>query len=284
MDTINYGDILASKKLTPSALKSDLINVLALKAETNERKFCGNPFLYHFQLGNMLETRTKHPLLREYLSDPVLKEKLIKETEKRQRTGTDATKLYECYRVNKGAVVFFKTATAKYLYKKFGATSVLDPTAGWGGRMIGAWALGIPYTGIDTNTSLQSAYQGMIECLHSVKEANLRMIWESCLTANFETIDYDFVLTSPPYINVEQYEHMTKYESNNSFYKEFLIPLLEKCLAHIKRKGKVCFNISPRMYKDLLEAGFRGADEEIDLLQQKRAGKDKGDKVYVWHS
>ena len=30
---------------------------------------------------------------------------------------------------------------------------VLDP-AGWGGRMLGAWALGIDYTGIDTNINM----------------------------------------------------------------------------------------------------------------------------------
>ena len=28
---------------------------------------------------------------------------------------------------------------AKHIYKKYGATSVLDPTSGWGGRMLGAW-------------------------------------------------------------------------------------------------------------------------------------------------
>lgn len=286
MESITYDDIIQSKKLTKAKLTKDLMNVLSFKADANERKFCGNPFLYHFQLANMLETRVKHPLLREYLADPELKKKLIEEAMKRDRTGTNTTKLYECYRVNKGAVVFFKTATAKYLYKKFGASSVLDPTAGWGGRMLGAWALNIRYTGIDTNTSLKPAYDGMIDCIreNGYVVSKLNMIWESCLTADFESIDYDFVLTSPPYINLEVYPNMTKFESNNAFYKDFLIPLLTKCLKHIRPNGKVCFNISPKMYKDLLASGFRKADDEYDLLQQKREGKDKEDKIYIWHS
>lgn len=286
MEAITYEDIIQAKKLNNEELKKDLMNVLAFKAETNERKFCGNPFLYHFQLANMLEVRTKHPLLREFMADPELKAKLIKEAEKRERTGTDAVKLYECYRVNKGAVVFFKTATAKFLYKKFGATSVLDPTAGWGGRMLGAWALNIAYTGIDTNTSLKPAYDGMIDCIreNGWDTSKLKMIWESCLTANFEEIDYDFVLTSPPYINLEVYPNMTPFESNKAFYTHFLIPLIDKCLKHIKREGKVCFNISPKMYEDLVKNGFRKCDEEYDLLQQKREGKDKGDKIYIWYS
>ena len=150
--------------------------------------------------------------------------------------------------------------------------------------MLGAWSLDIAYTGIDTNTSLKPAYDGMIECIreNGWDISKLNMIWESCLTADFEAIDYDFVLTSPPYINLEQYPNMTKWDSNKAFYKDFLIPLLNKCLRHIKRKGKVCFNISPKMYDDLLSYGFRKADEEFDLLQQKKGGRDKCDKIYVW--
>ena len=90
MEAITYSDIIEAKKLSPEKLKKDLMSVLAYKADENERKFCGNPFLYHFQLANMLEVRVKHPLLKEMMADPILKEKLIKDTEKRDRTGTDA--------------------------------------------------------------------------------------------------------------------------------------------------------------------------------------------------
>ena len=75
---------------------------------------------------------------------------------------------------------------------------------------------------------------------------------------------------------------MTQFESNKVFYEKFLIPLISKCLAHIREGGRVCFNISPKMYEDLLKHGFRTCDEEYDLLQQKRLGKDKQDKIYIW--
>ena len=42
---------------------------------------------------------------------------------------------------------------------------MLDPTAGWGGRMLGAWALGIDYTGVDTNTNMKIAYDNMMDML-----------------------------------------------------------------------------------------------------------------------
>jgi hypothetical protein len=117
----------------------------------------------------------------------------------------------------------------------------------------------------------------------TLNKPNLRMIWDSCLNVDFSTIDYDFVLTSPPYINLELYENMTPFESEKAFYEQFLIPLINKCLTSIRRGGRVCFNISPKMYGTLTEKyKYRTADETHDLLQQKRLGKDKGDKIYVW--
>jgi hypothetical protein len=204
--------------------------------------------------------------------------KLYEKAIKLQRTGTLANRIFEAERFN-SAVVFFKPSTAKWLYKKFGATKVLDFTAGWGGRMLGAYALNIAYTGIDTNINMREAYDAMIT---ELGKPNLKMIWKSCLDVDFADIDYDFVLTSPPYINLEVYENMTTFQSNNAFYKDFLIPMINKSLAHIKNNGRVCINISPGMYKELINSGFRKCDEEYDLLQQKRLGKDKMDKIYVW--
>lgn len=283
MDTVTYSDILAHKRISLELRKADLEKLKKWKAEKNERKFCGNAFLYHHQLENLLEVKIlRHPLLREIMADDAKRQKMIADTEKRKRTGAPAGRIYEAYRVNCGSVVFFKASTAKYLYKKYGATSVLDFTAGWGGRMLGAWALGIGYTGVDTNLSLQPAYENMLDDLG--RPSNIKMLWQSCLETDYSQIDYDFVLTSPPYVNLEVYPGMTPFESKAKFYKEFLIPTLNKVLTHIRREGRVALNISPQMYKDLLANGFRACDEQEDLLQQKRAGKDKGDKIYIWKS
>jgi hypothetical protein len=195
----------------------------------------------------------------------------------------------------------FKATTAKYLYKKYRAKSVLDPTAGWGGRMLGAWSLGIDYTGIDTNVEMKPAYESMITFLDEytgfknknfkVERAGLRqMIWDSCLAVDFSKLDYDFVLTSPPYVNLELYEHMTPWEKDEDFYTNFFIPLWAKCCKHIKQGGNVAFNISPKMYEDALKHGLTPCDEEEDLLQQMgqkkellTTGKKKHDKIYIWH-
>jgi hypothetical protein len=278
MERLTFEDIVNDKKLGEGGRKKDLKNLLDYDATENKRSFAGNKYLYHYQMENLCKTRVKKDSLYDIMMNDDKYKKLYEKAQKLNRTGNLANRLFEAERFN-GAVVFFKPSTAKYIYQKFGATSVLDPTAGWGGRMLGAWSLGIQYTGIDTNTNLKPAYDDMIA---ELGKDNLQMIWKSCLEVDFSAIDYDFVLTSPPYINLEVYENMTPFESDKMFYTQFLIPLIEKCLKHIKNNGSVCFNISPKMYDDLLKHGFRAADQEYDLLQQKRLGKDKQDKIYCW--
>ena len=52
-----------------------------------------------------------------------------------------------------------RPAFAMNMYKSHGATRVLDITAGWGGRMVGAMAADIDYIGIDSNKKLESCYK-----------------------------------------------------------------------------------------------------------------------------
>ena len=296
LDSVTINDIENHKTISTRELQKDLENLRRFDATENRNNFYGNPFLYHFQFKNLLNCRReKGKTIYHIWYDPEEQKKLIENTRKRNRGGrTAAGNVYECFRINLGSIVMFKSTTAKYLYKKYGASHVLDPTAGWGGRMLGAWALDIDYTGIDTNLELRPAYDGMIDFLNKEQEldtelfetqtSQLKMIFESCLDVDFSQIPYDMVLTSPPYINLELYEHMDPWQSDELFYKDFFLPLFEKCLKHIKQGGNVCFNISPKMYEDALKHGLPECDSEENLLQQlgQQKGKKKQDKIYIW--
>jgi hypothetical protein len=291
LESVTITDIENHKNITDAELVRDLENLIKFQATTNSNSFAGNPVLYHFQLKNLLKCRRGDKTIYDIWNDEVARAKLISNTRNRNRGGrTAAGNIFECFRINLGSVVMFKATTSKYLYKKYKATSVLDPTAGWGGRMLGAWALGINYTGIDTNVEMIPAYRDMISYLKNYDDkSRLEMLWTSCLDIDFSKIDYDFVLTSPPYVNLEVYEHMSKWESDEIFYKKFLIPLWQKCVDNIKPGGHVCFNISPKMYKDALSFGLPDCDEEEDLKQQMgqrqsslQSGKKKQDKIYIW--
>lgn len=305
LSSVTITDIENHKTITTAELCRDLDNLKDFDATTNANNFSGNPFLYHFQFRNLLKCRRQDgKTIYDIYSNSEDWNKLIENTRDRNRGGrTAAGNVFECFRINLGSVVMFKATTAKYLYKKYAATSVLDPTAGWGGRMLGAWALGIDYTGIDTNIEMIPAYSSMIQFLENYdskdfnsslfeveKNYKLKMIWQSCLEVDFSEIEYDFVLTSPPYINLEIYEHMDLWNSDTAFYREFFIPLWQKCVDNIKPGGKVCFNISPKMYADAVKNGLTICHDEEDLKQQMgqkanslKEGKKKQDKIYIWH-
>jgi len=295
LDSVTIEDIEDHKRLTTSELQKDLNNLDNFPATDNANNFYGNPFLYHFQFKNLLKCcRENGKTIYDVYKDKEDWNKLIDSAKHRNRGGrTAAGNLYECFRADRGSVVMFKSTTAKYLYRKYKATSVLDPTAGWGGRMLGAWALNIDYTGIDTNVEMCEAYDKMIQFLKTetitndlfeVETAKMEMLWQDALTVDFSKINYDFVLTSPPYVNLEIYEHMTPWKTDQDFYEGFFIPLWQKCAKHIQAGGHICFNISPKMYDDALKYGLQPAHDQEDLKQQlgQQSGKKKQDKIYIW--
>jgi hypothetical protein len=283
-------EVLKCKDITLDDVKKDYKNLCDFKADTNPRKFCGNKTIYQYQFKELLKCRrdTKnYKTIEEWFADPELKEQLWKDSVKRNRRDKvpypSPTDVYECHRINNGAIVPFKASTAKYLYKRFNARSVLDPTMGWGGRMLGATSLGIHYTGFDTNIDLRPGYEKMVEDLDLKKTF---VFWQSSLNEEIiKTLQYDMVLTSPPYVNLELYPHMTPWETEDQFYKEFLIPLMLLCNKYLMDCGCNCWNMSPKMYKNLTEKyGFPHAHQQIDLRQQlgKQYKTKSQDYTYMW--
>lgn len=288
-----FEEVASCKDISVEQARKDYQKVVSFTADENPRKFCGNPCLYKYQMKNLLNCRRdgkSYKILQEWFEDPELKQKLWNDTIKRNRRDKcpypNATDVYECHRLNNGAIVPFKTSTAKYIYKKYGATSVLDPTMGWGGRLLGATSLGIWYAGFDTNINLKEGYDQMISDL-DLDECLLDINWTSSLNEELiKDLDYDFVFTSPPYSNMELYEGMTPFKSDYLFYVDFLIPLMKLCLKYLRDGGKLCFNISPKMYKQLTENHFwPECDYKEDLRQQmgKQYKTKSQDYVYIWN-
>ena len=284
-EMLTFQQLLDSKKLTETQINKEWINLSKKECKENKKCFTGNKILYHYQFKELLKTKRdvkNYLTMEEIFNDPTQKKIWIDNTIKADRIKKNdfitSNCVFECYRLYKGSINFFKPFTTKYLCKRFNASSVLDPTAGWGGRLLGARSLNLQYTGIDTNINLKEGYDEMI------KRFGGAMIYDSCLDVDFSKINYDFVLTSPPYINIEKYSNMPLFESNEKYYKEFLIPLINKCLKYIKVKNKesyVCINISNYMYEDYLRYGGLECDETIDL-QQQMGGKPNKEVIYVW--
>jgi len=267
--------IVAHKKLADAEIAKEWGKFYKYDASSNKNSFCGNKLIYHAQMEELCRTHRENKLsLYEICEDEVEYDKLVAQTKQRNRTGTFSNRLFECWRINNGSITFFKPTTAAYLYKKYGATKVLDPTAGWGGRAMAAKKMGIEYTGIDTNLNLRSGYEFLVGGTD-----NIKMIWGSCLDQDYSKLDYDFCLTSPPYENIEMYSGMTPWACEKDFYCDFLIPLLTQIRKY--NKGHTCFNISPQMYKKLTEKYKYEAAAFVEDLKEQKNGKTP-DNLYFW--
>jgi len=275
-----FDDMINIKTLTKDQREIEIQSLKKFDGLSSSIKLAGNKYIQHYFFKEIGKVKFDNkPSLFEIMNNKEAKIKLYKGTITKDKNL--AVNMSQAY-TRISPVCIFKPTIAKFLYTKFAPTSILDPTAGWGGRMLGAVSYGVKYTGIDTNISLRPIYKEMMEEL----KGNTHMIWDDCLKVDFSTINYDMVLTSPPYINKELYEHMKPFENNKSYYIKFLIPLINKCLANINNNGFVCININKEYYECLLSYGYRKANEIVEYQQstRKKAGVSKMEYVYCWRN
>ena len=204
-----------------------------------------------------------------------------------------------------GTVNTMRPAAAALMYKKAKAKTVLDFTAGWGARMIAAMALDIDYIGIDSNKSLKKGYMKIVKLLKPYTKSKVTLKFQKAETVDFKKLPkYDFVFTSPPYEYLEVYENMENYESkgkikqpsssnaikmedSDKFYKDFLIPTLEKSYKYLPKGKTICLNIPDMMYKKL-KSKWKAASYTDTYEIVKRSGSNIGNKrrgkelIYCW--
>lgn len=133
-----------------------------------------------------------------------------------------------------------------------------DPCAGWGGRMLGAYLLGMKYVAIDANKKLVEELKRLAEFMNYDAEIYYGdSSDEKFVNSVLKRRKIDLAFTCPPYYNEEIYSDdefqsekgRTKQEWNN----EFLQPMINNVMKHLK--GKFIISV----------------DEKVDLraLKQK---------------
>jgi hypothetical protein len=204
---------------------------------------------------------------------------------------------YGVFRLYYGAIHGFKPLVAKWLYCTYKPIrSILDFSAGWGGRCLGAMALGIPYIGIDTNVDLRPAYERMVKELDAESNSKVTMRFQDAAATDFSKFKYDMVFTSPPYFKtvkpIEGYAHMPRYADRADFNARFLFPVVRATYAHLARGGTYALNIPDDMYDELKAAGILPPrlHEKHRLFLQPRFAKGNPkhpdtqyeEHIYVW--
>jgi hypothetical protein len=172
---------------------------------------------------------------------------------------------------------------------------VLDPCAGWGGRMLGVSTVCRNYTGYEPATE---TYKGLKELAEFIKRLNpgfnAEVNLECFEDAEVETNAYDMAITSPPYYDTEKYsDEMTnsgnKYKNFDAWCGGFFTPMIDKTMDAIKLGSVFILVIGSRIYDldKVLKDHCRDKYELTELgdrtLQPDAAirGESKGETFYV---
>jgi 16S rRNA G966 N2-methylase RsmD len=185
-----------------------------------------------------------------------------------------------------GYIGNFSMWNAINFYKKYSPKKVLDPTAGFGNRLIAACAVGVEsYTGIDSNKELEEPYRGLCEFLGSRSNTKTTMIINNALDIDYTTLEYDCVFTSPPYYTLERYNHMKDYGSKNEWNNTFYKPLIEKTYKSLSQGGTYALNVPPVIYTECCVPILGECVDQIPLAKKQRKdgkGGDYREFIYIW--
>ena len=146
----------------------------------------------------------------------------------------------------------FPPMTAGMIYKYFGATKVLDPYAGWGDRCISAMAMNIDYIGIDSNPKLLNNYKKIIKYFKT--ESDIKIIINKSENINLNKLDFDFILSSPPFWNTKKTKLLEEYNNTSNSYENFINNSIIHLIKTVRNKDPhiwICLHMPSDMYNDI---------------------------------
>ena len=151
----------------------------------------------------------------------------------------------------------FPPFLARKLCLAYGVNSrsrVLDPCAGWGGRMIGVSTICDSYTAFEPSTKTFSGLTKLSQRLSEFSPAFHAQLHCQPFEESAHTPDsFDFALTSPPYYDTEIYSQETtqsaiKYKTFDMWVSGFFEPLIKKTMTALAPHGVFVLNIGSRQY------------------------------------
>jgi len=116
----------------------------------------------------------------------------------------------------------------------------------------------------------------------NISETNVDIFFENAVIFDYSKINYDMVLTSPPYYFLEKYSNNDNYSSKNEMKNKFYIPVFTNTYKYLKQGGHYCLNINKEMYEDICVPILGIATDFIPLKKSKRQN-DYEEFIYVWY-
>ena len=130
-------------------------------------------------------------------------------------------------------------------------SSVLDISAGWGDRLIGAISSNVAnYVAFDPNTNLREGHRGIIDHFARDRKERFKVIYEPFEKGTLPGgIEYDLVFTSPPFFDLEVYtdaegQSLANYSDGRGWLVNFLFASLKKAWGALKEGGHMVIHIT----------------------------------------
>ena len=284
------------KNIMAAATTTSRANVSSV--EFNERCRVGNNVVDFFTFRERLETRGKYNInfydfftnIEEFKKKKFIQTMLTYyETTKNARgLKNECVVLKEVYNICISAINIFRPLLAIEVYQRFKPTRILDFSAGWGGRAVGAAVCNISYFGIDINAGLHDPYNKMSTFLNSSSSSSssnnlINLLIADAVSYDYSTIapGYDMVFTSPPYYFIEKYSHNESYASKDDMDKQFYIPLFSNTYKHLLPGGNFVLNVNKEIYERVCLALFGPADQTMNCKKSKRQNNYR-EMIYIW--
>ena len=287
------------KNITETIAIQDFITLQQIgqnAASESPRSRKGNDVVDYFTFCKRLETKGKYNAsffdflenIEEYKKKKFIKNMLqyYEEVKNKNKTKNEYIVYKEVYNICISAINIFRPLMAMELYAAYKPTiAVLDFCAGWGGRLVGACALNIKeYIGIEINKDLEESYSQLTSFLKDEErkvDTKIKMFFEDACKFDFSKIEYDMVLTSPPYYSLEKYPNNTIYKSKKEMNEQFYEPLIRNSYAHLKQGGHFCLNVNKEIYDDVC-IGILGEASTIIPFKKSKRQNEYSEYVYVW--
>ena len=260
-----------------------------LKKVSNETRI-GNKFVDYFTFPQRLETVSKKGMnYFDFLQDTEYhKKEYIKRLLDYQKGDDKQVALYRVFKLHCGSIGLFKPLNAMEVFHRFKPRSVLDFCMGWGSELVGAAALDVPnFIGIDLNKQLKEPCLRMAKLLKQQgTKTKIKLMFKDALRFDYSKLDYDMVLTSPPYYNVELYNG-SELRTEEEWEQEFYIPLFTNTYKYLKKGGHYALNVPPKIYESVCLDLFGPAKIKIPLKKKAHpknnlTKKGYNEFIYVW--
>ena len=204
--------------------------------------------------------------------------------------------IYFCTGLTKNTM--FRPHLAKTIVSNFSGQTVLDPCAGWGGRMLGTVSAGKKYIAFEPNVETYNNLLNLADFLSIKDKVEIYNVGAEYMN-DFVKQEVDIILTSPPYFNLEIYSaEKTQSENQHSSYEQWrdlwLADVVKKATSHLNDFGVSCWNVHSvgkmKMIEDVAkihqDLGFK-KEKEFSLNSSKRqtnqseTKKDKNSDVTI---